>query len=85
MAEAREKVESRSYKIKVNGIQIEVKRLELKAREILELAKERGAVPGKPEEYELQGDKGRYGLDDLVNVEEDAVFITLPITPTQVA
>lgn len=85
MAEAREKEENRSCEIKVNGIQIEVKRQELKASTILALAKERGAVPGNPEEYVLQGDKGRYGPDELVNLEEDNRFITLPTAPTPVA
>lgn len=85
MAETRGKEETRSFEVKVNGIQLEAKSRELSARSILELAKERGAVPGNPEEYELQGDKGRYGLDDLVDLEEDNIFITLPTTPTPVA
>lgn len=85
MAETREKVEDRSFEIKVNGIEIEVKRQKITAGEILALAKKRGAVPGNPEEYVLQGDKGRYGPDDLVNLEEDNIFITLPTAPTQVA
>ena len=85
MAVTGEKVENGLYEIKVNGIEIDVKRQEITAGEILELAKERGAVPGKPEEYVLQGDKGRYGPDDLINLEEDNIFITLPIAPTPVA
>ena len=85
MAEIRGKEEGRSFEVKVNGIQFEVKSRELAAREILKLAKERGAVPGNPEEYELQGDKGRYGPADLVDLEEDNIFITLPTAPTQVA
>ena len=85
MAETRGKEEDRSYEIKVNGIKIEVKRQKITAGEILELAKERGAVPGKPEEYVLQGDKGQYDSDDLIDLNEDNVFITLPTTPTQVA
>ena len=85
MAETKAKEENRSFEIKVNGIEIEVKSQELTAHEILELAKERGAVPGNPDEYVLQGDKGRYDPDALVNLEEDNIFITLPTTPTQVA
>ena len=42
-------------------------------------------MPGKPDEYALQGDKGQYGPDDLVDLLEDDVFITIPTTPTQVA
>lgn len=85
MAEKKGKEEGRSFEVKVNGIQFEVKSLELTARMILEFAKRHGAVPGNPEEYDLQGDKGRYSLDILVNLEEDNIFITLPTTPTQVA
>jgi len=85
MAETSNKEERRLHEIKVNGIKIEVKRQKLTAGEILELAKERGAVPGKPEEYVLQGDKGRYGPDDLIDLNEDNIFITLPTAPTQVA
>lgn len=85
MAETKAKEENRSFKIKVNGIEIEVKSQELTAHKILELAKERGAVPGNPDEYVLQGDKGRYDPDTLINLEEDNIFITLPTAPTQVA
>ncbi|MCY4083111.1 MAG: hypothetical protein OXF54_22915 [Caldilineaceae bacterium] len=85
MAGIRSKEEDRSYEIKVNGIEIEVKRQKITAGEILALAKERGAVPGKPEEYVLQGDKGRYDSDDLIDLNEDYIFITLPTAPTQVA
>lgn len=85
MAETRSKEEDRSYEIKVNGIEIEVKRQKITAGEILELAKDRGAVPGKPEEYVLQGDKGQYDSGDLIDLNEDNVFITLPTTPTPVA
>ena len=85
MAATKEKEEIRIFEFKVNGIQIDVKRQKLTAGEILELAKERGAMPGKPEEYELQGDKGRYEFDDLVDLAEDNIFITLPTAPTPVA
>ena len=85
MAETRGKEGKGSFEVKVNGIQFEIESQELPAREILELAKQRGAVPGKPEEYALQGEKGRYGPDDLVNLEVDNIFITLPTTATQVA
>ena len=73
------------FTFKVNGIEIEEKSRILTARQILELAKEKGAMPGKPEEYLLQGDKGRYELDDQVNLAEDNVFITIPNTATPVA
>jgi len=85
MAENKGRSGDSPVEVKVNGIQFEVKTQKLPAREILELAKQRGAVPGKPEEYDLQGEKGRYGPDDLVDLKVDNIFITLPKTPTQVA
>ena len=74
-----------NFGFKVNGIDIKTPHQKLVARAILELAKKYEAMPGKPEEYTLQGDKGSYGWDDWVDLEEDNVFITIPITPTQVA
>ena len=85
MSDTDKQEENLVFTIKVNGIEIEVKRRELTAREILELAKQRGAMPGKPEEYILQGDKGQYGPDDRVDLAEENLFITIPNTPTQVA
>lgn len=76
---------ARSFSFKVNGIEIEVKRTKILASAILDLAAERGAMPGKPEDYILQGDKGPYKSDDWVNLEEDNQFITIPNTPTPVA
>ena len=73
------------YWFKINGMEIEVTQEKLLAYQILELAKEHGAIPGKPEDYELQGLKRVYKLDDWVNVAEDDEFITIPTTPTQVA
>ena len=57
----------------------------LVALEILKMAAARGAMPGKPEDYALQGDKGRYGSGDTVDLAEDDQFITIPTTPTDVA
>lgn len=76
---------TRSFSFKVNGIEIEVKRPKILASAVLDLAAERGAMPGKPEDYILQGDKGPYKSDDWVNLEEDNHFITIPNTPTPVA
>ena len=73
------------YWFKINGMEIETRHEKLVARDILELAKEYGAIPGKPDEYELQGLKRVYKLDDWVNVAEDDEFITIPIAPTPVA
>ena len=75
----------RPFIFKVNGVEIEVAESKLMARDILELAKERGAMPGKPEDYILQGDKRQYKPDDWVDLEEDNSFITIPTAPTPVA
>ena len=73
------------FELKVNGVQIETPHQKLVSHDILELAEKRGAMPGKPEDYILQGDKGQYGWDDWVDLEEDNVFITIRKGPTQVA
>ena len=77
--------ESPLFSFKVNGFEFEVKTETLTALEILQLSAEKGAIPGKPEEYTLQGDKGKYAPTDTVNLQEDNIFITIPNTPTQVA
>ena len=73
------------FTFKVNGVQIETPHQKLVAREILKLAKEKEAFPGNPEDYILQGDKGKYKADDSVNLEEDNLFIAIPNKPTPVA
>ena len=85
MTEPSNRNENRNFPFKVNGIEIEVQDRRLSARDVLILAKERGAMPNDPETYLLQGDKRLYQLNDQVDLEEDAVFITIPDTPTQVA
>ena len=70
---------------KVNGVEIYTDHESLLAKEILELAKEKGAIPGNPGEYILQGDKGKYKGDDRINLKEDNQFITILDKPTQVA
>lgn len=73
------------FKFKVNGIEIDAPHQKLDAQVILELAKKKGAIPRKPEDYILQGDKGKYKPEDLVNLPEDNLFITIPNQPTPVA
>lgn len=73
------------FELKVNGVKIATSHQKLVAHKILELAHQHGAMPGKPEEYILQGDKGQYGWEDWVDFEEDNVFITIPNAPTPVA
>ena len=77
------------FTFKVNGVQIDTPHQKLVALDILKLAKEKGAIPGKPEEYILQGDKGpdkgKYKADDWVDLSEDNLFIAIPNKPTPVA
>ena len=77
--------EQKSFTVKVNGIEMTMSTARVVAHDILELAKKNGAIPGKPEDYILQGDKGQYGWDNWVNLEEDNVFLTIPNQPTPVA
>ena len=81
MAEA----DKENFEFKVNGLQIAATQQSVKAQYILELAKQAGAMPGNPEDYILQGDKGEYGWDDWVDLLEDNIFITILNTSTQVA
>ena len=85
MAEKVKNEESRSFTLKVNGIEIDVSCQKPFAKDILKLAEEKGAIPGKAEDYILQGDKGPYKEDDQVDLEEDNLFITIPDKPTPVA
>ena len=89
MADAGSKDKEGPIPFKVNGVELTAKSPILLAREVLELAHQHGAMPGKPEEYLLQGDKGpnngRYLADSKVDLLEDNVFITVPHTATQVA
>ena len=73
------------FTFKVNGVEIPTDHQFLLAKQILELAKEKDAIPGNPELYILQGDKGQYNPSDRVNLLEDSLFIAIPNTPTQVA
>lgn len=77
--------ENKDFTLKVNGVEIKTPHQKLVAHDILELAEKHAAMPGKPEDYILQGDKGQYGWDALVDLEEDFVFITILNAPTQVA
>ena len=74
-----------SFVLKVNGVEMTMRTARVVAHDILELAEKHNAIPSKPEDYILQGDKGQYGWDNWVNLEEDNRFITIPNQPTQVA
>ena len=74
-----------TYPIQVNGVEIEIHEKEIAALRILELARERGAIPGDPGEYILKGEDREYQSGDTVDVSTDKFFIAIPITPTPVA
>ena len=85
MTEANNVEQKTTFDITVNGVPIKVDVEKLLAEDVLEKAKEHGAMPGKPEDYQLQGEKSLYKPDDWVNFEEDKDFITIPSGPTDVA
>ena len=73
------------YDFKVNGTEFKTEYQSPTALEILMIAKQGGAIPNNPEEYSLQGDKGLYQGVERVDLEEDNVFLTIPVSSTQVA
>ncbi|MXZ64523.1 MAG: hypothetical protein F4Z00_03135 [Acidimicrobiaceae bacterium] len=85
MAEQGLESKDSKFTYKVNGTQFDSESEFLTARQILEMAAKAGVIPGKPDEYYLEGDKGRYKDDDKIDLQEDSIFITIPHTPTPVA
>ena len=77
--------EEGKYDFKVNGTEFQTEYQSPTALEILMIAKQGGAIPNNPEGYVLQGDKGLYQGVERVNLEEDNVFLTIPISSTEVA
>ena len=76
---------AKEFEYKVNGIQLVSDKQILTATGILDHARQKGAIPGKPDGYLLKGSKGDYTGNDQVDLAEDDLFITVPSTPTQVA
>ena len=68
------------FGFKINGVQVKTPHQILTAGDILKLAAKHGAIPRKPDQYTLEGDKGTYGWDDKVDLEEDNIFRTIPNT-----
>ena len=73
-----------THSFKINGVKIESSHEKLVALDILNLAKDKDAIPGNPEDYILQG-KTQYKSDGWVNLDEDNEFISIPNTSTHVA
>ena len=78
-------ITGKKFEVKVNGTEFSMGDASPTALEILALAKTLGAIPNDPMGYTLQGDKGEYFGGQHVDLEQDSVFITLPLSPTQVA
>ena len=78
-------ITSKNFEVKVNGTEFSMENASPTALEILATAKTLGAIPNDPMAYMLQGDKREYFADQHVDLEEDRVFITLPLGSAQVA
>ena len=78
-------ITSKNVGVKVNGTEFSMEDASPTALEILAMAKTLGAIPNDPMAYMLQGDKGEYFVGQHVDLEEDRVFITLPMGSAQVA
>jgi hypothetical protein len=72
----------------INDVKIESQYEKLTAMEILEVAAERGAIDGKPQDYILQSlkdDDRTYKPEDTVDLSLNNEFIALSSSPTLVA
>ena len=74
-------------KIKVNGCEIPIEEEALTVRAILGKALIFSAIPNNRfiEQWILQGYKGVYQMEDMVDLTQEQDFITLPNGPTPVA
>lgn len=80
-----DKSDDRGIVVRVNGGEFRVYVEEPTAREILELAKKQGLMPGEPGTYYLWGDGGKRSVHDRIDIREENVFLTIPTEPTPVA
>ena len=79
------KNDTSDFTFKVNGDQLYSDVDKLMAIDILRIASAKGAIPKKPEDYDLKGEKGVYKHNDWVDLNEDSIFITIPTSSTPVA
>ncbi len=82
---AKDKSDQKGIVVRVNGGELSLSVEKPTALDILKLAKKKGLIPGEPQDYFLLGDKGKYSGKDVVDVEEETVFLTIPNRPTPVA
>lgn len=73
-------------RIKVNGVEIEVKR-KVEVREIIVKAKKADAIEGFVEEYVIERVKegGEIGFEETITVIEQEEFMAVPVGKTEVA
>lgn len=73
-------------RIKVNGVEIEVKR-KVEVREIIVKAKKADAIEGFVEEYVIERVKegGEIGFEETITVIEQEQFLAVPVGKTEVA
>ena len=73
-------------RIKVNGVEIEVKR-EVEVREIIVKAKKADAIEGFVEEYVIERvkDGGEFGIEKTITVIDQEQFLAVPVGKTEVA
>lgn len=76
---------AKDYEVKVNGEQFYSRTQTLTAEALLILAKDKKAIPGEPKDYKLKGDKGEYEDQDVIDLLEDNIFLSVPRQPTPVA
>lgn len=72
--------------IKVNGISVTVSGT-VKIREMLEIARNEGAIEGSVEAYVIERveKEGEIGIEETVAVKEFEEFLAVPTGPTEVA
>ena len=76
-----------NFSFTVNDTELKTQHEKLIAADILELAKQAGAIPNNPEFYFLEtaDEKHRFKNDDWVDLREYKEFITVPTGKTDVA
>lgn len=82
-----EKTDKEIFAFTVNGDEIKTEHEKLIAADILRLAKDAGAIPANPDNYQLETVEGnnKFKQEDWVDLREFKEFITVPTGKTDVA
>ena len=75
----------KEFLFSVNGEELVSQFQKLVAIDVLKIAKDKDAIPNKPEDYWLKGNTQVYKLDDWIDLSEDKTLISIPHGPTPVA